>query len=82
MLEVVRAEHKGEYRIWIEFNDGRSGVVDLEDDLWGPVFEPLQDPERFKRFQVSETLHTLVWENDADFAPEHLMGKLRQETPV
>ena len=66
MLEVVRAQYQDGYRIWLEFNDGVSGVVDLSDALWGPVFEPLKDLDQFKRFAVSDVLHTLVWENDAD----------------
>jgi hypothetical protein len=40
------------------------------------MFEPMKDVERFKRFFVSNVLHTLVWENDADLAPECLYEKL------
>jgi hypothetical protein len=76
MLSVVRAEHRGGYEIWFEFSDGVTGVVDLEADLWGPVFEPLRDVGRFKQFEVSPVLHTIVWENDADFAPEFLHAKV------
>jgi hypothetical protein len=76
MLDVTNAKYVGGYRIWIEFSNGESGVVDLEPDLWGPIFEPLRDPEKFKRFQVSGVLHTLVWDNDADFAPEHLYERM------
>ncbi len=66
MLEVIRAKYQDEYKIWVEFNDGTAGIVDLGDSLWGPRFEPLKELERFKRFVVSDVLHTLVWENDAD----------------
>jgi hypothetical protein len=75
MLEIIKAEYRGSYRIWIEFNDGASGVVDLENDLWGPMFEPLRNFDMFRRFKVSEVLHTIVWGNDADFAPEFLRDK-------
>jgi hypothetical protein len=76
MLEVINAEYRDNYRIWVAFNDGTSGIVDLEDSLWGPVFEPLIDPEIFRRFQVSGLFHTVVWENGADFAPEFLKKNL------
>jgi hypothetical protein len=76
MLEVVRAQYQDGYRIWLEFDDGVSGVVDLSDALWGPMFEPLKDIDRFKRFAVSDVLHTLVWANDADLAPEYLREKM------
>ncbi len=76
MLHVTAARYESAYRIWVEFSDGRSGVVDLEDVLWGPVFEPLRDSEAFKRFSVSEEFHTIVWDNGADVAPEHLHDRL------
>jgi len=81
MLEVVKARYRGGYRIWVEFNDGASGVVDLKDALWGPVFEPLKDVRKFKRFRVSDVLHTVAWENGADFAPEFLRERIPCQSP-
>jgi hypothetical protein len=82
MLEVIHAEYVAEYKIHLRFNNGEEGVVDLKNSLWGPVFEPLQDIAAFKRFHVSDILHTLCWENDADFAPEYLHEKMVNQTPV
>lgn len=72
MLHLEKAEYLHDYKIRVQFNDGSSGVVDLEGSLWGPVFEPLKDQGTFKQFTVSPVLHTICWENDADFAPEYL----------
>ena len=80
MLVVTRAEYVAGYRIRLEFGNGESGVVDLEEDLWGPMFEPLRDRAKFKQFQVSPVLHTLVWENGADLAPEHLYERMSSQT--
>jgi hypothetical protein len=76
VLEVIDAHYESGYRIWVKFNDGTSGAVDLTDGLWGPMFEPLKDPDCFRRFKVSNLLHTIVWENGADLAPEYLHDKL------
>jgi hypothetical protein len=70
MLEVTRAEYRDGYKVWIEFSNGESGIVDLSDALWGPMFEPLKDIERFKRFVVSPTLHTLAWDIAHNFVAE------------
>ena len=80
MLEVVQARYQEDYQIWVQFNDGAAGIVDLSEVLWGPMFEPLKDLERFKRFVVSDVLHTLVWENDADLASEYLYEKLARHS--
>ena len=79
MLEVVRAEHVEGYRICVEFNTGERGEVDLQETLWGPVFEPLKDPQTFRQFEVSEILHTVRWENGADLAPEFLHAKMVEQ---
>ena len=76
MLEVISAEYLDNYRIHLRFNDGREGEVDLSAALWGPVFEPLRDPTAFRRFRVSDVLHTIQWENGADLAPEYLLEKM------
>ena len=79
MLEVRHARYVGDYRIEIMFNTGESGVVDLTQSLWGPVFDPLRSKERFAKFTLSPILHTVAWDNDADFAPEYLLDKMREQ---
>jgi hypothetical protein len=76
ILHITKAEYRGDYRIWLRFNDGAEGVVDLKDELYGEMFEPLKDINKFKYFQVDPELETLVWENGADFAPEFLREHL------
>lgn len=71
---VVKAKHLGDFRVLLSFSDGLEGEVDLRDDLWGEVFEPLRDPAYFARFEVDDTL---VWPNGADFAPEFLHERAR-----
>jgi hypothetical protein len=61
-----------DYTIWLRFNDGAEGEIDLRGELEGEVFGPLTDLELFRRFRVDSELSTIVWENGADFAPEFL----------
>jgi len=68
MLQITGAHYIDRFRIRVQFNNGDEGVVDLCDSLWGPMFEPLRDPMVFRRFEVSNVLHTIKWENDADFS--------------
>jgi hypothetical protein len=79
MLEVISAEYVERYKIRVTFNNGEAGIVDLENSLWGPMFEPLKDLGTFRRFRVSPVLHTLCWENDADFAPEFLHARMVEQ---
>jgi len=79
MLQVTRAEHLEGFKIRVFFSNGEAGVVDLFEALWGPVFESLKDPTQFTQFRVSEVLHTIAWENGADFAPEFLYDRMVEQ---
>jgi len=67
---VLQAEYRGGYRIHLSFNDDSEKTIDFRDWLEGPVFEPLKDPNYFKRFFVDGG--TVMWPNGADIAPETL----------
>ena len=69
---LARAEYLRDYKIQVTFDDGLQGIIDLEDELWGEVFEPLKNTDVFRRFRVDSELETIVWPTGADLAPEFL----------
>ena len=69
-LHVDKAEYIEAHRVWLEFNDGSAGEVDLSNELGGKIFAPLQRTDYFRTFTLEG--HTLSWDNGADFAPEFL----------
>lgn len=70
LIKIISADYVVDYKIHLKFNDGKSKIVDLKDELWGEVFEPLRDINYFKKFSLNP--FTIEWENGADFAPEFL----------
>ncbi len=75
--DVLEARYVGGHVVWLRFRDGTQGEIDLRPELVGPIFEPLQDTETFKKFRIHPEFHTLVWPNGADFAPEFLHRNVR-----
>ena len=69
-IHIEKAQYIAGYQIWLSFNDGAQGVIDLKPELHGDIFEPLKDIDYFKHFKLEG--HTLSWPNGADFAPEFL----------
>lgn len=65
----------GEFTVHIRFSDGTEGDVDLGEELYGEIFEPLKDQTLFAQVSVHPEFHTLAWPNGADFAPEFLYEK-------
>jgi hypothetical protein len=70
--EIVDVVYLNDYRLWLTFGDGVVKVVDLQDELWGEVFLPLQDKRLFQQVFIPEDGNTIEWPNGADFAPEFL----------
>lgn len=65
---VTTARHVEGFRIRLTFNDGLEAIVDCEDWLSGPIFEPLKEPDAFQRFFVEAG--GVTWPNGSDLAPE------------
>jgi hypothetical protein len=63
------------YRLEVEFSDGVRGVLDYADRLFGPLMEPLRDPERFAEVQINE-LGVVCWPNGADLVPDAMQERL------
>ena len=76
ILHVIEARYERDYVIHLKFNDGAEGFVDLAEELYGAMFAPLKDVEKFKAFRIDPEINTLAWDNGADFAPEFLHDRL------
>jgi hypothetical protein len=63
------------YRLEVEFSDGVRGVLYYSDRLFGPLMEPLRDPERFAEVQINE-FGVVCWPNGADLAPDAMHERL------
>ncbi len=77
--KLESAEYVEGFTIHVKFADGTEGDIDLESEIWGEVFEPLKDPDVFRRFRVDLELNTITWPSGADLAPEFLYEKAAQQ---
>jgi len=83
ILNVTYAEYKGEYKVFLTFNNGESVITDIEETIFNEnrnIFEPLKDKSYFQSFTIK--FNTIEWSNGADFAPEFLLelGKKQEAT--
>ncbi len=73
LLQIVKAEYAGDFRLTLTFNTNEIRLVDLESTIFNdqrPIFLQLRDKDFFKRFFIE--FNTVVWENGLDIAPEYL----------
>jgi hypothetical protein len=73
LQDVVEARPTGDYRIYLRFEDGTSGELDLGTMIrFTGVFAPLRDAKEFARVRVDREAGTIVWPNGADIDPDVL----------
>jgi hypothetical protein len=78
---VVKAKVIGAYTVELTFGDGTIKRVNLEQWLYGEMFEPLRDPAFFAQMRLEPGDITISWPNGADLAPEFLY-ELEPETVI
>ncbi len=77
MAKIVDVVVVDGYTIRLSWNDNNTRTIDLEPELYGPIFGPLRDRDLFGRVRIDpDTAATITWPNGADFAPEFLRGDL------
>ncbi len=79
--DVISAEHRGDYRIEVVFDNGKRGIVDFSayaEERRG-VFARFRDMAFFRDFHINEELGVLAWGDDIDIAPETLYAQATGE---
>jgi hypothetical protein len=81
MPRVISVQPLQGYRLAVRFDDGVEGVIEMKDRIFGPVFEPLQDPALFQQVFV-DAFGAIAWPNGADLAPDALHERLRSTSEI
>ncbi len=80
LKDIVEARSIGGHRLYIRFEDGVEGEIDLEALIpFKGVFEPLKDPDEVAKVRVDSELGTICWESGADLDPDVLYAELTGE---
>lgn len=77
LRDVVKVEVCKDYFLYLEFEDGCSGIVDIAKLIsFTGIFEPLKDKNYFKRVVVNSEIGTVCWPNGADISPSYLYASV------
>jgi hypothetical protein len=71
-LHIENLEYIENYKLRLVFSNQATRDVDLQEELYGEIFEPLKDLALFQQVFLSPETKTIEWPNGADFAPEFL----------
>lgn len=76
MYKITHLEVKPGFILYLTFANKISGEVSLADRLFGPMFEPLRDPNFFAQAELDE-FGAVCWPNGADLAPDALYRNIK-----
>ena len=66
-MSVVEVKPKDGYTIWLRFDDGVEGEVDISDMIYDEDRDVLQDREVFEQVKIFDDLDTVGWSDDIDY---------------
>ena len=76
----VEVRPLGKYRVWLRYDDGVEGQVDLADLAGRGVFRAWEDPEFFAAVRIGAH-GEIAWSEDIDLCPDAIYLRLTGKTP-
>ena len=80
IIHITKVKVVGSHSLLLTFDNSVQKQVNLRQELYGPIFEPLRDPTYFAKAYVDPDSRTVAWPNGADFAPDFLYQLEAEET--
>ena len=67
---IVAAKALPSHRLWVRFENGVEGEVDVSDLVGKGIFKAWQEPEFFNQVFIDEESGTVTWPGNLDLAPD------------
>jgi hypothetical protein len=81
LCDVIAVETRPGFTVWVRFEDGVEGEVDLSDLAGRGVFKRWTDnPSEFQEAAVDPESGTVVWPGGLDVAPDRLYSEVLRAT--
>lgn len=81
LYDVVEVEARPDFRVWVRFEDGLQGEVDLSDLAGKGVFKRwTEKPSELAEVSVDPESGTIVWPGGLDVAPDRLYADVARTT--
>lgn len=78
MHQAVAVKALPNYHLWLQFEDGLAGALDLSQWVGDGVFSAWKDEGFFKKVRVGE-FGEIEWGNQIDLCPDSLYDDLSQQ---
>ena len=81
LYEVIAAEAREGFKVWVRFENGVEGEADLSDLAGRGVFKRwTENPAEFSEVSVDPASGTLIWPGGLDVVPDRLYSEVVEAT--
>lgn len=78
-MKVLEATYKGDYAIYVLFEDGVAGIIHLNDLVENGIFLPLKDTAQFAK--VYTTSYSIAWSDQLEIDAAAIYAELSGKAP-
>lgn len=75
-LKIIKCEPHDNYKLWLQFDDGIAGEVDLKRLVGKGVFAAWESIEFFNSVRIDKKSDTVAWGDDIDLDPYVLHDRI------
>jgi len=80
MFKVSQVKALPNYRLWLKYNDGTEGEVDLSYLVGKGVFSIWKNIDNFKKVYIGSS-GQIAWSDQIDLCPDAIYMKITKKTP-
>ncbi len=80
MFKIVEAKPLADYRLWVRFEDGVEGEIDLSQLVGKGVFTLWDDAQAFQKVRIGEC-GQLAWDEQIELCPDAVYMQVSGKKP-
>ena len=74
---LIQVKAINQYSIWLKYDDGTEGVVDLSHLINKPIFQNWKEPEFFDKVYIDTETGAVAWDENIELCPDNLYLKIK-----
>lgn len=80
LRKAIEIKPLADYKLWLKFDNGEEGLVDLSDKVGKGVFLGWQDFKNFQKARIVNNNRAIAWNDDLDICVDSLYMKATGKT--
>jgi len=82
MKRIIKVKVLENYKLWLRFDDGVEGIVDLSKLVGKGVFKKWKDKKFFESVKINSQTGTLTWGEEIDLCSDTLYAEILKVNPL